>query len=336
MDATVWIPLVWAGVLCLGLMLYVILDGFDLGIGILFPWGRTDQERDLMMNSIAPHWDGNETWLVLAGGGLFAAFPKAYGLLMTALYIPILFMLFALVFRGVAFEFRFKAERSRGVWDVAFNLGSVLAAFFQGAVLGAFIQGIEVTGDRFTGNVMDWLTPFSLMTGFALVCGYALLGACWLALKTEGDLQRWAFEAGQVLMFVVLAWIAMVSIATPLMSAEVARRWFSLPNLFWLLPIPLLTATVGWMLWRVLRRHATRAPFVLTIILFGLGAFGLAVSLWPYTVPRAFTLWETAAPPASQGFLLIGAVALLPLILGYTAYNYWVFRGKVRPGAGYH
>jgi cytochrome d ubiquinol oxidase subunit II len=336
MDTTVWLPLAWAGLLCLGLMLYVILDGFDLGIGILFPWGQTDEERDLMMNSIAPHWDGNETWLVLAGGGLFAAFPKAYGLLMTALYIPILFMLFALVFRGVAFEFRFKAERSRGVWDTAFNLGSVLAAFFQGAVLGAFIQGIEVTEGRFTGNVMDWLTPFSLMTGFALICGYALLGACWLALKTEGHLQRWAFQAGQILLFVVLAWIAMVSIVTPLTSEEVARRWFSLPNLFWLLPVPILTASVGGLLWRALRRHSPRAPFALTIILFGLGAFGLAVSLWPYTVPRAFTLWETAAPPASQAFLLVGAVLLLPLILAYTAYNYWVFRGKVHPGAGYH
>ncbi len=330
------LPVVWSALLALAILMYVILDGFDLGVGILFPWGRDQEERDTMMNSVAPVWDGNETWLIFGGGGLFAAFPQAYGVLMSALYIPVLVMLFALIFRGVAFEFRFKSDRSRGVWDHAFNFGSSLAAFAQGIILGAYIQGIEVRNGTFAGGALDWLTPFSIMTGFALMCGYSLLGATWLVIKTEGELQRWAYQAASLLLVIIAAWLAMVSLWTPLVEAEVAARWFTWPNVLLLSPVPVVTVAVVIALWRALRAGHERAPFVLSVAVFVLGFIGLAVSLWPYTVPRALTIWETAAPPASQGFLLVGAVILLPVILGYTAFSYRVFRGKVAAGQDYH
>lgn len=330
------LPTVWALLLALAILLYAILDGFDLGVGILFPWGRDAAERDVMMQSVAPVWDGNETWLVFGGAGLFAAFPLAYSVLMPALYVPVLVMLFALVFRGVAFEFRFKADRSRGVWDGAFNFGSSLAAFSQGVILGAFIQGFEVSGRSYAGGPFDWLTPFSLMTGFALMCGYSLLGATWLILKTGGELQAWARLAARWLLLVVLAWIALVSVWTPLAEPEVAARWFSMPNLALLAPVPIATAVAAVALWRALGRGRDGAPFLLAVALFGLGFLGLAVSLWPYAVPRALTVWEAAAAPASQRFLLVGATILVPVILGYTLLSYRVFRGKVRPGEGDH
>ncbi|ADE15246.1 cytochrome d ubiquinol oxidase, subunit II [Nitrosococcus halophilus Nc 4] len=328
--------LIWAALLSFAILIYVILDGFDLGIGILFPWGRDAKERDMMMNSIAPVWDGNETWLIFGGGGLFAAFPLAYSILMPALYIPVLVMLFALVFRGVAFEFRFKSERSQGVWDGAFNFGSSVAAFAQGLILGAFIQGLEVTEGVYTGGTLDWLTPFSLMTGFALMCGYSLLGATWLIIKTTGELQQWAYQAARWLLLIVLAWIAMVSLWTPLAKPEVAERWFSWPNFLFLSPIPVATLVVAFALWRALKKQRERAPFILSVSLFFLSFIGLAVSIWPYTIPYQVTLWETAAPPESQSFLLVGAVILVPLILGYTAFSYRIFKGKVVAGRSYY
>jgi cytochrome d ubiquinol oxidase subunit II len=330
------LPVIWALLLAIAILMYVILDGFDLGIGILFPWGQDAGERDTMMNSVAPVWDGNETWLVFGGGGLFAAFPLAYSILMPALYVPVLTMLFALIFRGVAFEFRFKAQRSRGVWDGAFNFGSSLAAFAQGVILGTFIQGFAVTDGQYAGGALDWLTPFSLMTGFALMCGYSLLGATWLIIKTSGPLQEWAYLAARWLMLIVLAWIAMVSLWTPLTEPAVAERWFLWPNILLLAPVPLVTLVVAVSLWRALVSRREVAPFVLTVALFALGFVGLAVTLWPYAVPRALTVWEAAAAPASQGFLLVGAVVLVPVILGYTAFTYRVFRGKVVQGEGYH
>jgi len=334
MEMQTLLPLLWAGLLAGGVMLYVILDGFDLGVGILFPWGRDDHERDIMMNSIAPMWDGNETWLVLAGGGLLGAFPRptpsscrpctSHHLHAAGADLPR---------RG--FEFRGKSERSRGVWDFAFTFGSAMAAFFQGVVLGAFIQGFQVSGMSFSGGVLDWLSPFSLMTGFALVCGYALLGACWLIIKTEGALQTWCYKAAQVLMFVVLGWIGLVSLWTPILYEAVAQRWFSLPNLILLAPVPIITALISFMLWRSLRLRRQYTPFLLTVGLFGLGYAGIGISLWPYIIPRSLTLWDTAAQLSSQTFLLVGTLLLMPIILGYTAYNYWVFRGKVEPGEGY-
>lgn len=333
MDA---LPIIWAVLLAFAILMYVILDGFDLGVGILFPWGQDARERDTMMNSVAPVWDGNETWLVFGGGGLFAAFPLAYSVLMPALYVPVLTMLFALIFRGVAFEFRFKSQRSRGVWDGAFNFGSSLAAFAQGVILGAFIQGFEVSGGQYAGGVFDWLTPFSLLTGFALMCGYSLLGATWLIVKTTGPLQEWAYLAARWLLLIVLAWIGLVSVWTPFTEPAVAERWFSWPNLLFLMPIPVITLAVAVALWRALDTRRELAPFALSVALFFLGFIGLAVSIWPYAVPRALTVDEAAAAAASQGFLLVGAVILVPVILGYTAFTYRIFRGKVVEGTGYH
>jgi len=330
------LPVVWAALIGLAILMYVVLDGFDLGVGILFPWGQSERERDTMMNSVAPVWDGNETWLVFGGGGLFAAFPLAYSILMPALYIPVLTMLFALIFRGVAFEFRFKSERSRGVWDGAFNFGSSLAAFAQGVMLGGFIQGFAVDGRDFAGGPVDWLNAFSIMTGFALMCGYSLLGASWLILKTTGELQQFAYQAARWLLLIVLAWMAIVSLWTPLTEPMVAERWFSLPNFIFLAPVPVLTLAVAVALWRALTTGRELAPFVLSIALFVLGFVGLSVSIWPYAVPRAVTVWEAAAAPESQSFLLVGAVILVPVILGYTYFTYRIFWGKVGEGEGYH
>jgi cytochrome d ubiquinol oxidase subunit II len=324
-----YLPIIWALLLVLSVAMYVVLDGFDLGVGILFPWGRTPAERDHMMNSVAPVWDGNETWLVMGGGGLFAAFPLAYSVIMPAIYIPILLMLFALVFRGVAFEFRFKARRSQGVWDQAFFTGSFLAAFSQGIILGAFIQGFDVEGRAFAGGPLDWLTPFSLLTGLALVCGYALLGSTWLIVKTGGELQAWAYQAARVLLLIVLSWLVLVSIWTPMMEPVIAARWFSLPNLIILAPVPVLTVALAAGIWHGLNVGAEVRPFVLTVGLFLLGFLGLAVSLWPYAVPRVITLQQASAAPTSQMFLLVGTLILLPVVLAYTAHTYHVFRGKV-------
>lgn len=337
MEMAELLPVVWAVVLGFGVAMYVLLDGFDLGMGILFPFARSDRERDMMMQSVAPVWDGNETWLILGGGGLFVAFPLAYALLMPALYLIILFMLIMLIFRGVAFEFRFKARRSRFLWDWSFALGSTLAAFAQGVVLGAFVQGFQVDLQQrtFIGGAFDWLTPFSLFTGVALVAGYAALGAAWLILKTEGDLQAWARRLMLPLAALVLVLIAAVSLWTPMLNDEIYRRWFTWPNLGFLAPVPLaVLACAGGLFWAV-RRNKEVWPFLFTMALFLLSYGGLGVSLWPYVVPRDVTIWDAAAPVSSQLFILVGAGVLMPVVLGYTAYTYWVFRGKVRPGEGY-
>ena len=329
------LPLIWAGLIATAVFMYVFLDGFDLGVGILFPFAREHRHRDVMMNSLAPFWDGNETWLVLGGGGLFAAFPLAYAIIMPALYLPLIVMLLALVFRGVAFEFRFKAVRSRAIWDSAFALGSTVAAFAQGIVLGTFIQGIPVEGRQFAGGPFDWLTPFALLTGVSLVVGYALLGAAWLARKTEAELQDWSFALMPGLMAAVMAAVGAVSIWTPLLDSEIARRWFSLPNIIWLSPVPLLVLVLAALFLRGVARRQEELPFFCAVGMFLLSYIGLAISLYPYLVPRAFTFREAAAPDVSLAMMLWGAGILLPVILAYTAYNYWVFRGKTGE-AGYH
>jgi cytochrome d ubiquinol oxidase subunit II len=288
-----------------------------------------------MMNSVAPIWDGNETWLVLGGAGLFAAFPLAYAVILSALYLPLVVMLIALIFRGVAFEFRFKSTRLRPVWDASSAGGSIVATFVQGAALGALIQGIPVEGRAYAGGPFDWLSPFAVFTGVALIAGYAMLGCGWLVMKTEGALQDRMFRLMPVLSSLVLVAIAVVSLWTPLAHEAVARRWFTLPNFFYLAPVPLLVALIAGALLQALRRRAEVLPFVLGIALFVLSYAGLAVSLWPNVVPPAISIWDAAAAPASQAFLLVGVVALMPVILGYTAYSYWVFRGKVTD-AGYH
>jgi cytochrome d ubiquinol oxidase subunit II len=336
MDEQSLLPLIWAGIIAFGVFMYVLMDGFDLGVGILFRAAPSDRDRDAMMNSVAPVWDGNETWLVLGGASLFAAFPLAYAVLLPALYLPILAMLIALIFRGVAFEFRFKAETSRYLWNWSFNLGSILAAFSQGVILGAFIQGFVVENRQYAGGPFDWLSPFAIATGFGLVAGYGLLGATWLIMKTEGPLQAWSYRMARRLLVAVLVFIAVVSIWTPVFDRDIALRWFSWPNIAYLSPVPVLTAVAAIGLWRAVERGAEVMPFLLAMALFLLSYGGLAISLWPNVIPPDISIWQAASPPETQVFLLVGVAFLVPAILGYTAYSYWVFRGKVAHDAGYH
>ncbi|HWV40590.1 cytochrome d ubiquinol oxidase subunit II [Pseudorhodoplanes sp.] len=330
-----YLPVIWAGLIGTAVAMYVILDGFDLGIGILFPFARNETQRDQMMRSIAPFWDGNETWLVLGGGGLWVAFPMAYAIIMPALYLPVIVMLLALVFRGVAFEFRTVSD-SKVWWNFAFTFGSLLAAFSQGVILGGLIQGIKVENGQFAGGHLDWATPFALLCGAALVCGYALLGATFLIMKTEGEVAERARGQAKILLLGVLAFMAVVSLYTPYAFERIATRWFSLPNFYYLWPVPLVTALVSYLLWRWLGTERDSLPFVATIVLFLLGYLGLVISSYPYLVPPSLTVWDTAAAPASQIFMLIGTVFLLPIILGYVVFVYWLFRGKVREGEAYH
>jgi|HigsolmetaAR201D_1030396.scaffolds.fasta_scaffold07323_4 cytochrome d oxidase, subunit II (cydB) len=331
------LPVIWALIIAFAVLMYVLMDGFDLGVGILFPLAHRDEDRDLMMNSVAPIWDGNETWLVLGGGGLLAAFPLAYSIIMPALYFPVLTMLIALIFRGVAFEFRFKASpHRRWIWDRAFNIGSIVATFSQGLVLGGFLQGFRVEERDFVGGPFDWLSPFGLFVGVALVCGYALLGATWLIMKTEGALQERFYALARPLTLGMAGFIVVVSVWTPLYYPLIADRWFSWPNLLYLSPIPLVTAAAVLGLLAALRRRAEVLPFLLALALFLLGFLGLAVSLWPYVVPPDIVVWDAASEPNSLAFMLVGALILTPFILFYTGYTYFVFRGKVRTDTGYH
>jgi cytochrome d ubiquinol oxidase subunit II len=328
------IALVSAAVIAFGVLIYIVLDGFDLGIGVLFAVSPNAEARVTMMNSIAPVWDGNETWLILGGAMLFAAFPLAYAVALPALYIPLMLMLMALIFRGVSFELRFKAANPRP-WDFAFGIGSTVAAFMQGAMLGGLIAGIKVENNAFAGGTFDWLTPLAIAAGLGVVAGYALLGACWLVLKTEGELQAKARVWGRWLVAAVLVAMGVVSLITPLEHAEVAQRWFAGPNFLYLSPVPAAAAIAAFVLWRGLGSGWERAPFLLAALLFILGYAGIAISVWPYIVPYALTIWRAAAPPSSQVFTLIGAAITLPMIAIYTIYAYRVFRGKVG-GEGYH
>jgi len=331
LDFSSWLdlPLIWGFLIATAVFLYALLDGFDLGCGILFLFAPSDKCRDRIMNSIAPFWDGNETWLILGGGGIFAAFPVAYAILMPALYLPVIFMLLGLIFRGVAFEFRFKSSQEyRKIWDIAFHAGSLLAAFMQGVILGNFVQGIEVNGRIFAGGPLDWANGFSIVTGIALIFGYALLGATWLIMKTEDITQNWARGiASYILVYVGLA-MAIVSISMPFIDKRIIELWFSLPNFFYLLPIPLFTAFGFVLLWKDLKSSNEVRPFFLTIVLFFLGYLGIGISLYPWIVPFKFTIWEAAAVSTSQSLLLVGVIIFLPIILIYTAYSYYVFRGK--------
>ena len=331
-----YLPVIWAALIGTAVAMYVILDGFDLGIGILFPFAEKEGERDQMMNSVAPFWDGNETWLVLGGGGLWVAFPQAYAVIMPALYLPVIVMLLALIFRGVSFEFRWVAATSKKYWNFAFAAGSMLAAFCQGVILGGLIQGISVENGAFAGGAFDWATPFALVCGAGVVAGYALLGATWLVMKTEGAVATRARKQGKVLVLAVLAFMGLVSLWTPLAFERIADRWFSLPNIYFLWPVPMLTALTAMSLWRWLNDGREVLPFFAAIALFLFGYFGLVISVFPYLVPPSLTIWQTAAVPASQLFTLIGTLIMLPIILGYVAFVYWLFRGKVRPGEGYH
>ena len=331
------LPLVWALVILFGIMMYVVMDGFDLGIGILFPFFQAKEDRDVMMNTVAPIWDGNETWLVLGGAGLLAAFPLAYATILSAFYLPLILMLIGLIFRGVAFEFRFKSEPGRRrIWDKSFAAGSAAAAFFQGVTLGGFVQGIPLRDGAYAGGAADWITPFAMFSGLALCAAYALLGATWLVMKTEGRLQAQMRAVARYLVFALLAFIAGVSLWTPLIEPSIAQRWFGFPNIVWLSPVPVLVGVTAALLLRALARGAHATPFLLTLALIFLGYLGLGISIWPNVIPYQVTIWQAAGPESSMGFALVGTIFIIPVILGYTFWSYWVFRGKVRPGEGYH
>jgi cytochrome bd ubiquinol oxidase subunit II len=326
---------IWTLILGVGVFLYVLLDGFDLGVGILYGFAPDRESRNIVMNSIAPIWDGNETWLVLGGVALLAAFPLAFAIIVPAVYFPIIAMLLALVFRGVAFEFR-TVSQSKTWLNVAFTFGSGLAAFAQGVILGGLIQGVKVEHGAYAGGPLEWATPFAFLCGLSMIAGYGLLGATWLAMKTEGPVAERARGQAKMLLLAVLILMGAVSLWTPLAEPRIAQRWFSLPNFYFLWPVPVVTALVAFACWRWIEKGYDTLPFLAAIALFLLGYLGLVISSFPYLVPPSLTVWDTAAAPASQIFMLLGTLFLLPMILGYVGFIYWLFRGKVREGESYH
>jgi cytochrome d ubiquinol oxidase subunit II len=331
------LPVLWFGVIGFGVLMYVLLDGFVLGLGILAPFAEDEHQLDHMMNTAAPIWDGNETWLVLGGAGLLAAFPKAYAILLSTLYLPVLLMLVALIFRGVAFEFRFKATRGKPAWGAAFALGSMFTAFAQGVILGALVEGMPLQGGKYVQGAFAWFSPFSMLTGVALVFGYALLGSTWLILKTEGGMQRVARQLTRPLVLVVVAFMGLVSAWLPFLDSRIMARWFENGHFWWLAPVPLLALGNAFALWRAAMREGRDArPFVLTLTFFVLGFAGLVLGIWPNIIPPSMSIWDAASAPSSQLFLGVGIVILLPAILGYTFWSYRVFSGKVAADSGYH
>jgi cytochrome bd ubiquinol oxidase subunit II len=333
---TLDLPFIWAGLIAFAVLAYVILDGFDLGVGILFPFAKTTHDKNMMMNSVAPVWDGNETWLVLGGGGLLAVFPLAYATVLPALYAPLIAMLLGLILRGVAFEFRWRTKRGQFLWDWAFAGGSTIAAFAQGLALGALVQGIPIANRAYAGGWWNWLTPFSVLTGVALVVGYALLGSTWLVMKTEGALQEKSRRQALAAALTMLVLIGIVSLWTPFLKPVYFTRWFAWPTMIFSAVVPLLVVACAYALYTGLRDKKDYRPFLASLGLFILCFIGIGISFYPYIVPPSLTIWEAAAPDKSLKFLLVGAVVLLPMILAYTAYSYWVFRGKINPDEGYH
>jgi len=330
------LPVIWFGIIGFGIVMYVLMDGFVLGIGILAPFAENDRQLDQMMNTAAPIWDGNETWLVLGGAGLLAAFPKAYALILSTLYLPVLIMLIALVLRGVSFEFRFKAMRSRPVWGVCFAVGSIVAAFAQGVMLGAIVEGIPANSGAYLEHAFAWFSPFSILTGTAVVFGYALLGSTWLIMKLEGGQQDISYALTRPLVAVVVAFMGVVSASLPFLNSHVMARWFEQRHFLWLSPIPLLALVNAVALWRAVMRRAERAPFILAVSFFACGFVGLVIGMWPNLVPPDLDIWSAAAAPSSQGFVLAGAIVILPAVLAYTFWSYRIFRGKVSAESSYH
>ncbi|HEU4655467.1 MAG TPA: cytochrome d ubiquinol oxidase subunit II [Steroidobacteraceae bacterium] len=330
------LPIMWFAIIGFGVFMYVLLDGFVLGLGILAPFAEDKDQLDRMMNTAAPIWDGNETWLILGGAGLLAAFPKAYALMLSGLYLPVLLMLVALVLRGVSFEFRFKAHTSKRLWGICFAVGSIAAAFAQGLMLGAIVEGMPVEGGEYLGGPFAWFSPFSMLTGVAVVFGYALLGSTWLIMKTDGALQNVAFALTRPLVAVVVAFMMLVSTWLPFLSSHIMARWFESGHFIWLSPVPLLALINAVLLWRAVMRRAEHAPFMLALSFFALGFIGLVLGIWPNLLPPNLSIWEAAAPPSTQGFVLVGTLIMLPAVLGYTYWSYSVFRGKIAAETGYH
>jgi cytochrome d ubiquinol oxidase subunit II len=329
------LTVIWAFIIAFAVFAYVVMDGFDLGIGILFPTVTVGHGRNRAMNAIAPVWDGNETWLVLGGGGLFAAFPLAYAVILPATYPLIIAMLLGLVFRGVAFEFRWRDAAHRPFWDFAFFGGSLVAAMAQGMVLGALLQGIKVADRAYAGSWWDWLTPYTLLTGFGTVAGYALLGSCWMIWKLSGDVQEHAYRLATRAALATLALMGAVSAYNLVLLDQYRARWLEMPNILFASQVPLLTAIVAAGLFWALHKRKELAPFLLALALFLLGMAGLGVTIWPNVVPPDITIWDAAAPHRSQVFMLVGVAITMPLIIAYTGWAYWVFRGKVG-SEGYH
>jgi cytochrome bd ubiquinol oxidase subunit II len=330
------LPVIWFGVIGFAVLMYVLLDGFVLGIGVLAPFAENEKQLDAMMSTAVPIWDGNETWLVLGGAGLLAAFPKAYAIILSTLYLPVLIMLASLVLRGVSFEFRFKANRSKSLWGACFAVGSIMAAFSQGVMLGAIAEGLPLKSATHVGSVANWFSPFSMLAGAAVVFGYALLGSTWLILKTEGAMQNVAFSLTRPLTAVVIAFMVLVSTSLPFLSSQIMARWFQGDNFLWLSPVPLLAMCNAVVLWRAVMRRAEVAPFVAAICFFVLGFVGLVIGLWPNLLPPSLSIWDAAAPRSSQVFVLVGVALLMPLILTYFWWSYRVFRGKVTADMQYH
>jgi len=327
------LAMVWTMILGLVVIMYVILDGFDLGIGILTKYSKSEADQTRMVNSIAPFWDGNETWLILGAGALLIAFPVAYAIILQALYLPILFMLLGLILRGVAFEFIFKSTgtKMRAVWVNCFHWGSLLATFFQGIILGTFIIGFKVENERYVGGSLDWLEPFTVLVGLSLIAGYVLLGSGWIIMKSEGALHDWAKKISAYATLVVLLYMAAVSLYIPFLNSHIFVRWFSLPNFYYLLPVPFITLVVAYLLIKANKSDLARddyKPFLYSLLLFLLGYLGLAISLWPWIVPHELTILQCVGAKESMEISLVGVVFILPVILIYTGYSYYVFRGK--------
>lgn len=340
------LPHIWAVFIAIAVMLYVAFDGYDLGIGMLTAYAFSDQERNMMTATIEPFWDGNETWLVLGGGGLFAAFPLAYAILMPSFYLPILVMLAALIFRGVAFEFRHKAVRKRTqkFWNGAFAYGSLVATLSQGFILGGFIQGFTVEGRAFAGGTFDWFTPFSVLVALSMVAGYLLLGTTWLILKTEGELREGSIKWAKRSLIGTALGMALVSFATLSIDPRVTAKWgvsmatIDFSKAVYMLPIPLACGGLMVWLWKDLfsKKSPDWRPYLLAVGIFLTGYVGLGVSIFPYIVPFEVTIWEAAARDNALMLLFVGAAVMLPIILAYTAYVHSLFWGKVKEGDGYH
>jgi len=321
------LPAVFAAILVLGIGIYVSLDGMDLGIGIVYLLAPRERDRDLMISTVGPVWDGNETWLVLGAVILYAAFPAALHVLLPALYLPLVVMLLALVLRGIAFEFRPNAVRSKRAWDVIFALASLAATLCQGLVLGTYI-GVDFTPGRPT--TFAFLSWFSVATAVGLVAGYALLGSAWLVWRLSGEPQAFARRLLRPCAIVVALFIVLVSVWTPLAHGDIATRWFSWPNIGFLAPIPVATVLVWVALWKTRDSRFDGLPYLLSVLLFWLGLIGLGVSVFPYAVPHRLTIWEAASRPGTLTVTGIGLAFWLPVVMSYLAFSYWTFRGKVR------
>lgn len=331
------LSVIWGVIIAFGLMMYVIMDGFDLGLGILFPLISDSSERDVMMNTVAPVWDGNETWAVLGAAALYGAFPLAYSVILEALYLPLVLVLAGLIFRGVAFEFRFKAHpRKRHLWDKAFIGGSVLATFFQGVAIGTYISGIPVQNRQFAGSALDWLAPFPLFCGVGLILAYALLGSTWLLIKTDGMLESRMRHYSRPLLYLLAMVIVVICAWTAWLHADIAQRWFAGSHWIRSALIAGLAVLAVVVIQKTLRKRHSHLPFMGVVTLVFLGYLGLAISIWPNIVPPSINLWQAAAPLTSQLFALMGALFIIPIILAYTFWSYHVFRGKVKAGDVYH